>query len=323
MIKLIKHATWLLLALFLSACVDSLSQPSSINLHASQTPMNLYNRILSYHDRNFIPYHQLIKRLNDKQVIFLGEQHDSQRAHEYQLKILASLYHKDKRIAVAMEMFERDVQPLLDRYLGGIAAEPEFKRKSRPWPNYQTDYRPLVEFAKDHKLKVIAMNTPRRIARNMVQQGLKAIFNLSPAEKNYIAQHVDYNDPIYKAYFMNALPKGHSHIKTTISKAYKRMMKHFTMASALKDATMAESINSFFKNSQQANHKIVSINGRFHSDYGLAIPKRLKSRYPRVRMAIITFVPLSKGEKIKLKSYLTKPKIADFIVFTDDQKSYH
>ncbi len=318
-----KYATWLLLSLFLSACADGLSQPSSIDLESPQTPMSLYNQILSYRDRDFIGYRQLIKGLKEKQVIFLGEQHDSWKTHEYQLKILSSLFHRDKRIAIAMEMFERDVQPILDQYTEGDLAESRFLKKSRPWPNYQSDYRPLVEFARYHKLHVIAMNTPRRIARNVAQQGLKAIFNLSPTEKDYIANDVDYKDSAYERYFMNAIPHGHPHTKTAKSKTYKKMMKRFAMASALKDGTMAESISFFLKDPQQANHKILSINGRFHSDYGLAIPKRLKSRYPRVRMTIITFIPISRGEKIKLKNYLTEPKIADFIVFTDDQKSYH
>ncbi len=318
-----KYVTWLLLSLFLSACADGLSQPPSINPETEQSPMRLYNQILSYQDRDFITYRQLIKRLREKQVIFLGEQHDSRRTHEYQFKILSSLYHRDKRIAIAMEMFERDVQPILDQYIEGDLTESRFLKKSRPWPNYQSDYRPLVDFARYHKLKVIAMNAPRRIARNVAQQGLKTIFNLNPTEKEYIAKHVDYKDSAYGRYFMNAIPHSHPHMNSVKSKTYKKMMKRFTRASALKDGTMAESISFFLKDPQQANHKIVSINGRFHSDYGLAIPKRLKSRNPGVSMVIITFVPLSKGGKVKLKSYLTKPKIADFIVFTDDQKSYH
>ena len=56
---------------------------------------------------------------------------------------------KERRpVALSLEMFERDVQTVLDEYLAGLISERHFLLSSRPWKNYETDYRPLVEYAR-------------------------------------------------------------------------------------------------------------------------------------------------------------------------------
>ena len=59
-----------------------------------------------------------------------------------------------------------DIQPILDRYLSGAISEAAFLKASRPWPNYAADYRPVVEFAREHHWRVIAANVPRPIGRS-------------------------------------------------------------------------------------------------------------------------------------------------------------
>ena len=70
-------------------------------------------------------------------------------------------------VIVALEMFERDVQPLLERYLAGEIAEEQFLQGIPPWPRYATDYRPLIEFARAHKLPVdrVQRAAPDRVRR--------------------------------------------------------------------------------------------------------------------------------------------------------------
>ena len=81
-------------------------------------------------------------------VIFFGEEHGSRTDHEAELTVLTELAERDPNLVLALEMFERDVQETLDAYLAGTIPEDVFLDRSRPWPNYQEDYRPLVEFAK-------------------------------------------------------------------------------------------------------------------------------------------------------------------------------
>ena len=102
--------------------------------------------------------------LIDFDVIFVGEIHDSRLAHKAELTLLTGLSKRDPDLVLALEMFERDVQHILDAYLQGKISEDKFLKQSRPWPNYQDDYRPLIELAKTKGIPVIAANVPRRAA---------------------------------------------------------------------------------------------------------------------------------------------------------------
>ncbi len=94
--------------------------------------------------------------LMDYEAIFIGEEHGSRVSHRAELTILKGLAKRDSNLVLALEMFERDVQDILDAYLKGKISEKKFLKQSRPWPNYQKDYRPLIEFAKKKGMPVIA-----------------------------------------------------------------------------------------------------------------------------------------------------------------------
>jgi uncharacterized iron-regulated protein len=102
--------------------------------------------------------------LMDYSVIFIGEEHESRVSHDAELTILKGLAKRESNLVLALEMFERDVQDILDAYLTRKISEKEFLEQSRPWPNYLEDYRPLIEFAKRKGMPVIAANIPRRAA---------------------------------------------------------------------------------------------------------------------------------------------------------------
>jgi uncharacterized iron-regulated protein len=102
--------------------------------------------------------------LMDYRIIFIGEEHGSRVSHHAELTILRGLAERDSNLVLALEMFERDVQDVLEAYLKGKITEKKFLKQARPWPNYPKDYRPLIEFAKKKGIPVIAANAPRRAA---------------------------------------------------------------------------------------------------------------------------------------------------------------
>ena len=89
---------------------------------------------------------------------------------------------------MSMEMFERDVQPVLDDYLAGRIPESAMLAKSRPWGNYRVGYREIVEFAKAKGYPVIAANIPRRLASSLARKGKAALEELSDTERAYVAR---------------------------------------------------------------------------------------------------------------------------------------
>src|SRR5207249_4721318 len=118
--------------------------------------------------------------------VFLGEHHDDPVAHHLELALLKRAQEQAARqakppgtaarpVALAMEMFERDVQDVLDEYLAGYITERHFKDASRPWKSYDKDYRPLVEFARENKLAVLASNAPRRYVNRVSRLGAASL----------------------------------------------------------------------------------------------------------------------------------------------------
>ena len=96
----------------------------------------------------------------DADLVALGELHQTPGVHRTHHALLRAIHRRRPDVVIAMEMFERDVQSVLLQYLSGLISEDEFRAKSRPWPNYARDYRPVIEFAKRHKLMVLAANAP-------------------------------------------------------------------------------------------------------------------------------------------------------------------
>jgi uncharacterized iron-regulated protein len=234
--------------------------------------------------------------LMDYHIIFIGEEHGSRVSHNAELTILKGLAERDPNLVLALEMFERDVQDVLDAYLKGKISEKKFLKQSRPWPNYLEDYRPLIEVAKKKGMPVIAANVPRRTAAAV-------------SMANEISPDVMGEDSIY-------LPKT-VHLKS--KEYYKRFassmeeMPHFTpmkginvegfyKAQVLKDAVMAASVEPFL------NRRILFCCGHFHSDYHLGIPHQLQKNHPNLKIAVIAMA--SAVEDLSMKD---RSRVADFI----------
>lgn len=133
-------------------------------------------------------------KLGDAEVIFVGENHNDPVAHHLEHEILAAVHRAKGKVALSLEMFECDVQPVLDGYLAGLFTESHFLKSSRPWPRYDSDYRPMVEYAKENGLPVIAANAPRRIVNLVSRKGPEALKELPEGELRWIPS-VDYHIP--------------------------------------------------------------------------------------------------------------------------------
>jgi len=126
--------------------------------------------------------------LGDYDVVFVGELHNDPVSHAIEQEVLRGWYAAHgSAAALSMEMFARDVQYIVDEYLGGFITEAHFQQASSPWSNYETDYKPLVEFARENDLAVIAANAPRRYANMVTRFGRPALGMLSDQAKSFVA----------------------------------------------------------------------------------------------------------------------------------------
>ncbi|MDY6915411.1 MAG: ChaN family lipoprotein [Candidatus Cloacimonadota bacterium] len=249
-----------------------------------------------YTDSTEIKLPQLVDKLQAYDVIFFGEIHDDSLLHNIEFQLLKKMFEKDPRLCVSLEMFERDVQHLLNNYLQDQVSEKEFLQKSRPWPNYQTDYRPLVEFAKQNSLPVLAANVPRRYAALLNKHGKSVLDSLQAAEKEFIADSLVVTEGEYKERFLQTMASNMG--LQQVSHIHHKMLESVYAAQCLKDDTMAESIANFIQKNPQT--KVIHYNGEFHSDYHLGTAQKLKSMSPELKISVIATQPLSFGSELKL-----------------------
>jgi uncharacterized iron-regulated protein len=239
---------------------------------------------------------QALEALVGYNVIFFGEDHDSRAAHEGELTLLTELAGRDASLVLALEMFERDVQEDLNAYLEGTISEDTFLELARPWPNYQEDYRPLVELAKARGIQVIAANVPRRTAAEVA--AADAISSDIVGEDSiYLPPNLHLNSEEYYERFA-ALMKKMPH--ATPMKGFN--VEALYKAQVLKDAVMAASLEPFL------DRRIFFCCGRFHSDYHLGIPYQLQKNHPELKVAVVVCAESVMGLPMKDRS-----RIADFI----------
>lgn len=244
-----------------------------------------------------VSYKKLIKTLTDKDIVLFGELHNNAISHWLQYEVTADL-NKTNKLILGAEMFEADNQEELNNYLRDNIDSKALDSLARLWPNYKTDYAPLVNFAKENQLPFIATNIPRRYANMVYKNGFMVLESLSTKEKEWIAP----------------LPMPFDSDLSTYKSFLKLLGDHGTpelvMAQATKDATMAH----FISKNYRSNHTFIHYNGAYHSDYFEGILWYLKKEKAELKYATITTVSQENIHKL-LEEHKGK---ADFIICVDD-----
>ena len=219
-----------------------------------------------------LPTQQLCRKLAQANVVYLGETHDSTVDHQAQLEILQKLHHCHAKIAIAMEMFQRPYQGVLNRYLAGQLSEQELLKQSdynQRWGFPWEYYAPILRFAKEKQLSVLALNTPTEVTRKVTREGLES---LTPEQRQFIPpfSEIRTDNAEYRQLMLSTFKQhqqaGHG------SGDFER----FFLAQVLWDETMAEKIAQF----SQANpdYQVVVLAGQGHIIYGYGIPSRVARR---------------------------------------------
>jgi len=309
--------TTLLALSFLPNLTATRAQSPRPHQTSGYTPQRVYDS----GEKRFSDFEAMEADLARADVVFVGEKHDDPATHKLERAILEGLLRRKANLTVSLEMFERDVQPSLDEYLAGKLGEEEFLKTSRPWPNYATDYRPLVELARAHRWPVIAANVPRRYASQVSRQGMTAVDALPAAERKLVAAQFQCPFDDYFKKFGEAMsehPGGgdkKAEKKDEKKEAEQRAMtEKFYFAQCVKDETMAESIAARVDPTRASTTKsvVVHYNGSFHSDYKLGTAARVIRRLPKARVKVVSIVAVDDLDSIKPDEYR---KRGDYIVF--------
>lgn len=232
----------LLLFLFFYALV--LPQGFTQNLK----PFQIYNK-----EKDSISFSEMIEELSGYDVVLFGENHDDAMIHWLELKTTQSLYEViGNQLVLGAEMFERDNQNEIDSYLTDSLNVEGLEQNARLWPNFHTDYKPLLDFAKKKNLSFIATNIPRRYASMVAKHGVDTLAQLTKEEQCFMAKM-----PIE----VDTLTPGYNEMADMMKEHTVGDPMDFVAAQAVKDATMAESINK----EREAGQLFLHYNGNFHS----------------------------------------------------------
>lgn len=269
------------------------------------------HRVFDSRRNRFTDFETMVAALATADAVFLGEQHNDPGTHRLQAAVLEGVARRrDRRVVLALEMFERDVQAQLDAYLAGSIDEATFLAQSRPWGNYADDYRPMVEFARENNWPVVAGNVPRRLAQVVARGGIGALDSLPVADRAFIARdHSCPRDEYWKR-FQGVMGDMSGHGMQLSPEQLEAMVWRTYEAQCVKDEAMGEAVADAL-----AKHRtlVIHANGSFHSDYGLGTVDRVQRRAPDATLTVVSFVPLSDLDSIETKS---RRALGDYVVFT-------
>ena len=250
----------------------------------------------------------LFDRLTRSDAVFLGETHIDETTHRVELATYAALLERKKKVVLALEMFERDVQPALDDYLAHRIDEKTFLSRSRPWSNYTTAYRPMIELAREKSAPVVASNFPAPLRGKLDpdQGGLDA---LAPTERVFTPKTLLANTPAYWRRVDNAI-RGHVGMMGPRPKPEDPRLYD---TQSLWDNTMGESCALALDRNPGA--LVLHVNGGFHSEYWDGTARQLRLRKPQAHITTVAIVTSSCPPAEEVAGL----PVADYVVFAHER----
>ena len=222
-----------------------------------------------------VSYADLLNTTSNSDIVLFGEAHNSAMIHWLEYELIADLFVKEKNLGIGMEMFSADQQTSINNYLADHIDFKQLQNEVDMWPNFQTDYLQVLNFARDNELMLTGTNAPRQIALNVYKKGgFSYLDELNDEELAFLPPRPIPFDPDLPAYQKMKKMMG-VHANDDIVKAQ-----------ALKDATMAYHLTNLAKEQEL----VVHLNGKYHSDDHEGIFWYLQKYRPELKVQTISMV---------------------------------
>ena len=260
----------LLGAISLTGCAKRIEPPWVSKIAMIREPIGV-EQILRLPEGRLISFQQLLDDLESSSVIFMGETHDQIGHHDSQVRMLQGLVERKRDIVVAMEMFERSQQPVLDQWTEGKMTEEEFLKEVKwefTWGMDYNLYKKILDEARTRRLKVLGLNIERELVRKVAEHG---VTGLSPGESEKLPE-MDLSDQEHRQYIASIF-KSHQ-------RGSAKDFEKFYQAQCLWDEAMAETLSRFVKSEEGREKTLLVIAGTGHMAFDFGIPKRLYRRTP-------------------------------------------
>jgi uncharacterized iron-regulated protein len=210
----------------------------------------------------------IIPQLAEKRVVYVGETHDRYEHHLNQLAVIQGIHQRYPDLAIGMEYFQWPFQEVLDRYVTGELDEREMLRKTEYFQRWRFDYRlyrPILQYAREHRIPLLALNVPAELTKKVAREGLKG---LSDRERAQLPENIDRSDKAYRERLREVF-KEHGFMKEAD-------FEHFVEAQLLWDEGMARQAADYLR--EHPGRRLVVLAGIGHLVYRAGIPNRVNRR---------------------------------------------
>lgn len=294
-----------LIAFLVESCVASPAQPS---LSTTTQPFHT-GQVVAVATGEPVDFHKWLEGLADYNVIYLGEEHHNPAHIQAALTVLNAILARKNRTVLLMEMFGWDGQAVLDRYVADTAYSREAFLADvgweRNWGGKFEDYEPLVEFIRQKKQFLAALNPPKSLVRKVAAQGLIQALTDPGMIKWGMTNRLLVDDQAYRELIVGQLQRCHGGLDEV---GYRNMYE----ASLFRDEGMARTVNVWI----HQFGPVVSYTGGGHIQYGLPVPNRVQRiRRDPIKQVTIYLHSYEPAQRTDVDE-LIQGRIADFVWLT-------
>ena len=231
-------------------------------------------RVFRVRDAKTVSFEQMIDDLRKSSLVLVGETHNIESHHRWQLDIIEALNNSKTPLAVGFEMFIAENQDELDRWVRGSLTIEEFikayyRNWSFPWPLYEA----IFIYLRDNRIPAIGLNVPAEITQKISKYGFSSLtrdeLKKLPPETG-CAVDEKYMEFIRRAYSMH----GHR----------QKQFIHFCEAQLIWDQVMARNLVEYIKKNPQRT--VIALTGNGHA-WKRGIPEQVRSLSEKIRYKVI------------------------------------
>jgi uncharacterized iron-regulated protein len=254
--------------------------------------------------------------LSHYDIVYLGEEHYNQHHIDAALIVLQTALANGRRPVLTMEMFGWDGQPALDEYLTIPGQDRQIfldqSRWKQNWGGAFDNYEPLVNFSREHRIALRAMNPPKPLIRQVVKVGLDEARKGQDWTEWGMDREDMVDDQAYRIRILDQLKRCHG---GGSDEDYVRMYE----ASMVRDEGMAKTVTAALLTARQRpqDHTVIlSYSGGGHIQFNLPIPKRVARRLGG--QVAHTTVYLASFDQTRIEDIqdLVRDSIADYLWLT-------
>lgn len=121
---------------------------------------------------------EMVKRLADTGLLFIGENHGNKAFHEVELRTIQALHETGREVLIGVEMLPYTAQRELDNWNSGHYTEQQFVDQGRWADRWSYDwnyYRDIFLYAQAKGIRLYAVNFPREVVKRARLKGFQSL----------------------------------------------------------------------------------------------------------------------------------------------------